>query len=194
MEHKLVIFAGPSGVGKNAIINEILKRIKNSHNLVTSTTRKMRVNEKDGEDYFFLDNKTFEEKLKNKEVIGEYFRQVTNSWYGILVDRLEYFIKNYDMVLGDVQIVGARILKEKYNATTIFILPDSLENLEKRIRERSPLSEEEIKERLQHTKREMEEDMPFYDYKVVNGEGRLEETVHEVLKILKDVGFVFETK
>lgn len=189
MEHKVLVVAGPAGAGKNTIINEILKRVENSADLVTSTTRAKRVGEVDGVDYYFLTNEEFEKKLEEGKVFGEYFRESINSWYGILRDKLEEQISKYDLVLGDIQIVGTKALKQNYNATTVFILPESYEIMERRVRSRSPMSDAEWAERLEHTKREVEEDMPFYDYTVENKDGELEVAVEKILEILKKEGF-----
>jgi guanylate kinase len=77
---------------------------------------------------------------------------------------------------------------------TIFVLPESDEVMEKRIRSRAAMSDTEWQERLKHTKREMEEDLPFYEYKIRNKEGDLENTVDNVLDILKKEGVKFELK
>ena len=65
MKKKIIVLAGPAGTGKNSIINGVLHKVKKSSDLVTSTTRSPRVHEVNGVDYFFVDNKTFEENLKN---------------------------------------------------------------------------------------------------------------------------------
>ncbi len=189
MTKKVVVIAGPAGTGKNAIINGILTKVKNSADLITSTTRQPRSGEKDGVDYYFLTNEEFENEVRNRHVLEKYFREETNTWYGTLKNKLDEQVAKYDLVLGDLQIVGAKALKENYNSTNIFILPESDEIMEKRIRARDVMTDTEWQERLNHTKREMEEDLPFYDYKIYNKEGDLESTIQNVLEILKKEGF-----
>ncbi len=193
MKKKILIIAGPAGTGKNAVINGVLNRVKKAADLITSTTRKPREGEVDGVDYFFVDDSEFKVNLENNKVFGEYYREETGVWYGILRDKLIDLVEKNDLVIGDIQIVGAKILKKNYNATTIFILPESDIIMEKRIRSRAHITDKEWQERLNHTKREMEEDLPFYDYRINNKEGELENTINEVLIIMKNEDFLFET-
>jgi guanylate kinase len=141
-----------------------------------------------------MTNEQFEKEIEKGNVLEKYYREDSKTWYGSLISKINEFSENYDVVLGDLQIVGAKALKEHYNAVTIFVLPENDEVMERRIRSRAPMSDLEWQERLKHTKREMEEDMPFYDYKIYNKEGKLEETVNEVLEILRKEGVKFELK
>lgn len=191
---KVVVIAGPAGTGKNAIINGVLERVKNSADLITSTTRLPRAGEKNGVDYYFLTNEEFESEVKNGHVLEKYFREETNTWYGTLKNKLDEQVAKYDLVLGDLQIVGAKALKENYDSTNIFILPESDEIMERRIRSRDTMTDVEWQERLSHTKREIEEDLPFYDYHINNPEGKLDETIEKVLEILKSEGYKIELK
>lgn len=194
MKRNIVVIAGPAGTGKNSIISGVISKVKNAVDLITSTTRAMRPGEVNGVDYFFLTNEEFENEIKKGNVLEKYYREDSKTWYGSLKSKINEFVENYDLVIGDLQIVGAKALKENYNAVTIFVLPESDEVMEKRIRSRSAMSDLEWQERLKHTKREMEEDLPFYDYKIRNKEGDLENTIQEVLQILEKEGIKFERK
>jgi guanylate kinase len=191
---QVVVIAGPAGTGKNSIIQGVLDRVKNSADLITSTTRTPRQGEKDGVDYYFLTNQEFAKNLESGKVLEYYHRTDTDTWYGTLKDSLEEQLSKNDLVLGDLQIVGAKALKQNYNSINIFVLPETDEVMERRIRGRNIMSDQEWQERLKHTKRELEEDLPFYDYKIYNPEGKLNQTVETVLEILKKEGIKFELK
>lgn len=183
---RIVVFAGPSGSGKNTIMHEIIKRSKKISKFVTATTRKKREGEKDGVDYYFLSEEEFKEKMK-QGLIPEHNIHAFN-YYGTYLPDLDKKLKEGKIVFGQVQLVGAKYLKENYNALTLFFVADSLKVLEERIRQRSKLSEEEIKERIRVAKREIEEESKFYDYIIENKQDQLEETVEKVIKILKKEG------
>jgi guanylate kinase len=188
MKNVLVI-AGPTGTGKDSILKGVLERVSNANFLVNATTRKPRKEESYGKSYYFFDNETFLLELKNGNIIEYYHRPETDTYYGTYKTDLLSKIENRGIAITQVQIVGAKKLKEDFNATTVFILPESLELLEKRVRARNDISDNEWQERKKHTEREMSEDVNFYDYKVVNKEGKLEESIEEVLKIMKKEGF-----
>ena len=84
-----------------------------------------------------------------------------------------------------VQIVGAKYLKEHYNALTMFIEPGALDAFEKRIRTRSPMSDTEWQERSRITEEEVREHAPWYDYRIKNEDGKLDEAIQSVMDILK---------
>ncbi len=192
MKKNIVIISGPSGSGKNSIMHGIFKSVKNSVDLITCTTRKPRVGEKDGVDYFFFSKEKFEEELKNGNFLEYYHREISDTYYGTYKPFIYENIEKGNILVGDLQIVGAKFFKENFHATTIFILPPSMEDLEKRVRSRSVMSDNEWMERLKHLEREMKEDLSYYDYKITNENGKLEVTVKKVLDILVKEGYSLE--
>jgi guanylate kinase len=156
---------------------------------ITATTRAPRPGEVDGVNYHFLDEERFKRGLADGEIPEHYYRPDTNTYYGLYKPGLDAQIAAGCIVFFQIQIVGAKYLKEHYGATTIFIMPSSLELLEQRIRARAPMSDVEWQERLAHTRREMDEDALWYDYRVTNEEGKLDETVARVLEILQKEGY-----
>jgi guanylate kinase len=191
MKNVLVV-AGPTGCGKNSIIDGICKRVKNAKFLTNMTTRKMREGEVQGVNYHFTDNQSFLKEIENGNILEYYYRDDTDSYYGTYKPDIENKIQDGGIAISQIQIVGARYLKENFNTTTVFVVPDSLDLLEKRVRSRAAISDVEWEERKKHTEREMQEDRHFYDYVVVNKEGKLEEAVEEVLNIMKKEGFEME--
>lgn len=164
---QLFILSGPSGVGKGTI----RERIMANHNLnlsysISMTTRKPRVNEKDGEDYFFVDEETFDKKIKNGELL-EYATFVGNK-YGTPKDFVDKLLNEGKNVLLEIEIEGAKQVMAKCpDAITIFMVPPSFEELEKRIRGRRSESEDIIQQRLAKAKREMKLQND-YKYVVIN--------------------------
>ena len=192
MEKHVVVIAGPTGSGKDSVIKELIKRYPGVFEFAANaTTRAPREGEVDGVNYHFITNEKFKEELAKGNIPEHYHRPETDTYYGTYAPDIEARIASGKIVCSQIQIVGAKYLKEKYGATTIFIMPSHMDEFERRVRERAPMSDAEWGERMQHTKREIEEDAPWYDYRVTNEEGKLTETVDQVVEILKKEGYVF---
>jgi len=188
-KHVLVV-AGPSGSGKNALLREIQRRYSNCDRLVTATTREPRAGEVDGVDYHFFSQERFDEELGAGKIIEHRFVAALNTFYGIYAPDLDMRLKAGKIVFAQVDIVGARVLKEFYNATTVFIMPESLSQFEGRLRVRNPeWSPKEFEARMKITEEEVRVHAPQYDYRVVNADGALMETVSQVLDIMHKEGY-----
>lgn len=190
---QVVVIAGPAGSGKDSIVQGILKRCSNATLMVTATTRSPRPGEVDGVNYHFMTNEKFLEEQKKGNILEYYHREDTDTYYGTYKPDIDSRIESGKVVFAVIQIVGAKYLKEKYHATTIFIMPPSVEVLERRVRSRAPMTDLEWEERLAHTRREVEEDSPFYDYRITNEDGRLEVAINEVIEILTKEGYTLES-
>jgi guanylate kinase len=189
MKKNILVIAGPTGSGKDTVIKEVIKKVPNANFLVNATSRKPRADEVDGKNYYFLSNEQFLKELENGNILEYYHRADTDTYYGTYKPDLLKKIEGNGIAIAQLQIVGAKFLKDNYNATTIFILPESLDIIEKRVRSRAEISDLEWAERLKHLEREVKEDVNFYDYKVTNFEGKLEDTVNSVIEIMKKEGF-----
>lgn len=189
-QKQVVVIAGPSGSGKNAVLDGIIKQCPRCERLVTATTRAPREGEVNGVDYHFLPRDEFDRALANGDILEHRYVSALNTHYGVYRPDLESRLALGEMVLAQLDIIGARYLKEHYNATTIFILPDSFERLEERVRGRNKeMTDEEVKKRMDIARMEMAEHAPEYDYQVVNEHGKLSETVTKVLEILRKEGY-----
>lgn len=186
---QVVVIAGPSGSGKDAIIRELLKRCQNTTRMVTAVTRAPRPGEVDGVDYYFLSNEEFKKELERGNILEHYYRTETDTYYGTYKPDIESRIASGKTVLCQLQIVGAKYFKEKYKAVTLFILPHSLDALERRIRARSHMSDVEWQERLKITRREILDEAPWYDYRVENEDGKLDESIGKIMAILEKEGY-----
>lgn len=180
----LIVISGPSGVGKGAIRQCIMK--DNTLNLwfsVSMTTRSIRPGEKDGREYFFVSKEKFLKTL-NEGGLLEYNKYVEN-YYGTPKEKVEEMRQNGHNVLLEIDINGAeKVMKAlgKDDVLSIFILPPSLEELEKRIRGRSTESDEVIAKRMEQAKKEItyKED---YRYAVINDD--LQRCSNEIISIIK---------
>jgi len=188
---RVVAIAGPSGSGKNTVIKKILERYPGATRLVTATTRAPRPDEEDGVDYYFFSIDRFDSEEMQGHIVGKRFVPIFGGiLYGIYTPDLDAKVQGTNVILAPVDISGAVWLKEKYGATTIFIVPESLEEYRMRIRSRNPeMSEREFEERIKTTERELHVDASQYDYRIVNGNGLLAQTVDQVVEILQKEGY-----
>ncbi len=179
----LIILSGPSGVGKGTIRKKIFKNKKlNLVYSISMTTRKPRKKEIPNVDYYFVSEDIFKENIKNDNFLE--YCQFVGNYYGTPKDKVEQWIDNGKNVLLEIEINGANQVLSKVkgdNIVSIFLLPPSLEELEKRIRLRKSESEEVIKERLEKARREINK-TEGYDYIVINDDlNRASKEISEII-------------
>ena len=179
----LIILSGPSGVGKGTIRKKIFKNKKlNLVYSISMTTRKPRKKEIPNVDYYFVSEDIFKENIKNDNFLE--YCQFVGNYYGTPKDKVEQWIDNGKNVLLEIEINGANQVLSKVkgdNVVSIFLLPPSLEELEKRIRLRKSESEEVIKERLEKARREINK-TEGYDYIVINDDlNRASKEISEII-------------
>ncbi|MEE1318077.1 MAG: guanylate kinase [Ruminococcus sp.] len=176
----LVLYTGSSGVGKGTIMQELLKRDNNIRLSVSNTTRAPRDGEIDGVHYNFVTREQFE-KLISEDGYLEY-AQYCDNYYGTPKKQVEDMLEQGYNVFLEIEVQGGLQIMEKYpDVLSIFILPPSVEVLEKRLRNRGTEDEETISKRLAEAKNEIAV-KDKYKFNVVNDE--LEKAVDEVLEIL----------
>ena len=179
---RLFIISGLSGAGKDSVI-ETLKKTGLDFNLViTTTTRPMRSGENEGHPYHFVSEKEFKKLIQNNKLVE--WAKVYDNYYGVQKRDIENLIKGYKPVILKIDYQGAKTIKSKFPKTkVIFILPPSLEILEKRLRVRGQDSKQVIQRRLKEAKNEIK-NLDQWDYVIINEEGKLDETAEEVKKII----------
>ena len=130
-----IIISSPSGAGKTTITKKILNRIKNSYLSISCTTRKPRLGEKNGIDYFFISKKNFLKLKKNNNFLES--AKVYENYYGTLNEQIKKNLKK-KIILLDVDWQGARSIKKKINKNchSFFLLPPSRKVLKKRLLKR----------------------------------------------------------
>lgn len=175
----LLIISGPSGCGKDSVVQLLLARCDWLGLSVSATTRAPRPGEVDGQDYYFLTPEDFEQLIADDQLI-EYTKYVGN-YYGTLKSEVDERIMAGKAVVLVIEVEGAARVKKMYpEATAVFILPPSFDELERRLLSRGTESILKVRERL----RRAHEELPFakkYDYNIVNDD--LEKCADEVERI-----------
>ena len=143
----LVLFSGPSGVGKDAVLEIVLAKDTSLQKSVSCTTRGIRENEIEGKDYYFITVPEFEKMIENHEVL-EYTRYGQNL-YGTPKAPIDKWISEGKTVILKIEVEGAGNIKRLYpDSVGIFIMPPSMEVLEQRLRSRGTEDEDDIKYHL----------------------------------------------
>lgn len=178
----LFVVSGPSGVGKGTIMEAVSKaRGEDMVVSVSATTRQPRPGETDGVSYFFLTEEAFFEKRDANGFIE--FASVHGSWYGTPKDWVEARLAEGKDVILEIDVQGALQVKEyTRDASYIFILPPSLQELRRRITERGTETDEQIRIRMNKVMEEIEH-LDRYDYAIVNDD--LDQAVEEMLTVMK---------
>ena len=178
----LIIYSGPSGVGKSTILSQVLN--DDELNLVFSismTTRLPRNGEKDGVDYFFVDKQTFEKAIDNDEFL-EHAKYVEN-YYGTPKAYVEKMRNDGKNVILEIDVQGAKqVISKCPDALSIFICPPSQEDLRKRLTGRGTEPVEVVNKRLAQAKGEIDASS-FYKHHITNDD--VDKAVEEVTKIIK---------
>ena len=166
---KLIVISGASGVGKGTVVKKMMARRKDLYFSVSATTRPPRPGEVDGKDYYFVTRERFQEMIRRGEML-EYDEHNMN-FYGTPRAQVEEK-RARGHVLLDIEPVGARNVKNNYpEAELVFIMPPSVEELERRLRGRNDTPEDQIAIRMERAKWEMEQRI-WYDHVVVNDDAQ----------------------
>lgn len=179
---KLIVISGASGVGKGTVLGLMMRKRNDLFFSVSATTRDPRPGEVDGKHYFFISKECFEEMIKNNEFL-EYDAHAAN-YYGTLRGQAEAKQKQGHVLL-DIEPKGAaQVRKSAPDAILIFIMPPSIEELERRLRDRGDTSEDQIAMRMERAVWEMEQ-RTWYDYVVVNDDAQ--RCADEILTIISNL-------
>lgn len=178
----LIILSGPSGVGKGTVREQLFKMDDlNLAYSISMTTRKPRPGEVNGVDYYFVDQATFNQKIQEDGFL-EYAQFVSNS-YGTPKDKVEEMLEEGKNVVLEIEVQGALQVMEKVpEALTIFLVPPSMEELERRIRGRKTEAESVMQERLAKAEREIKT-KDSYKHVVVNY--TVEQAANEIADIIR---------
>ena len=179
--NRLIIITGPSGVGKGTVVKELLDKDKDIWLSVSATTRTPRMGEKDGENYYFISDEKFKDMIDKKEFLE--WAKFAGNFYGTPLSSVNEKIEMGFIVLLEIEVEGAKQIKEKFpEALSIFLLPPSNEELERRIRNRGTEKEDAINKRLSRANFEIASSDKF-DFVLTNHD--VNETVKGVFKIIK---------
>jgi guanylate kinase len=178
---RLVVISGPSGAGKSTVVRELFKSCPLPlYWSVSATTRKPRLGELEGQDYFFLTPAEFAARLAAGEFVEA--KQYAGNWYGTLQSQVTAGLSDGKWVILEIDVEGTLAVVEKFpEALTIFIHSGSVEELERRLRARNTESTEALARRLETARRELAL-KDRYQYEVINRD--VQQAVREVCDIL----------
>ncbi len=178
----LFIIFGPSGSGKDTIMEMLGKRGLNMIRPVTTTSREMRRGESQKKPYFFISEEEFKQKIENGEFVE--WAWVYNDYKGTTKKELDRVLQSGKIVIWQLDYQGALSAKKLFpNAIIIFIKSGSFEELRERMIDRGD-GEKKFFEREEYTKQYFQHENE-YDYIVVNRQGELEKAIHEVEQIIQ---------
>ena len=179
---KLFVISGASGVGKGTVLKAVMDARKDLIFSVSATTRAPRPNEVEGVHYYFVTKERFEEMIA-EDAFLEYDNHAKN-YYGTPKDQAEEKLTRGHVVF-DIEPNGAKGIRQtRPDATLIFIMPPSMEELERRLRGRGDTPEDQIAIRMERAVWEMEQ-RTWYDHVVVNDQ--VETCAREILNIISAV-------
>ena len=146
--HKILIITAPSGAGKTSITKHLMQRFPQLAFSISAATRTPRSNEKDGVDYYFMDEESFQHKIKEK-AFAEWEMVYEGKYYGTLKSELERIWNNGQVPVLDIDVKGAIHVQKQYpiNTLSVFIEPPSVEELKKRLMGRGTETAETLTEK-----------------------------------------------
>ncbi len=179
----VVIISGPSGAGEDSVI-EGLREFTTINRVITTTTRAPRRGESEGAPYYFITTEEFENKISTGEVI-EWAKQYNGNLYGVTREELQRVNDLEGLGVWKIEYQGVITAEKLFpEIKSILLTAESLDVLEQRIRNREEVTEDFIAQRMEYTKEWLEHE-DIYDYKVINRQGLLHETIAEVVDILR---------
>jgi len=177
----LLVISGPSGSGKGTVSKALLERNNDIIFSVSATTRKKRIGEEEGLNYFFIEEDDFKEKIENNKFLE--YANVHNNLYGTPREFVINEIEKGEIVLLEIDVQGAMQVKKNYkNVVFVFLLPPTMDELKNRIIKRGTETEEDIERRFKNAFEELNF-VGEYDYFVVND--KVEEAIIDVENIIR---------
>ena len=180
MKSKLVVLAGPSGVGKGTVVRELVRQKPQVFLSVSATTRKPRPEEKHDDHYVFLSDKEFKNEATNGNLLE--YAEFACAWYVTPRKPVEDRLNKNQVVILEIDLQGARQVKESMpDAFMIFLKPPSIDELKRRLIERGTEKPEELELRLKVATSEIEAENEF-DAVVINED--VQSAVEQLIRLL----------
>lgn len=179
----LIIYAGPSGVGKGTIVRNMLSKNDNLKLSVSVTTRQKREGETEGVDYYYITREKFSEMVNNDELLEhtEYCGNCYGTPKKAVMDMLD---KGIDVLL-EIEVDGFRQIKEKFpDAVSIFVLPPSQQELFDRLNKRGTETDEQKQLRIKQAEFELSQ-ARWFDYRIINDD--VNRASNEILSLIQDI-------
>jgi len=163
----LLVLSAPSGTGKTTLARRFVDAHPEAEFSISVTTRDPRGAERDGVDYHFVDALTFQRMIERDELVE--WAEVHGNFYGSPLAAVDRAFSVEGIAVFDIDVQGGRAIQRRYpEAVLVFILPPSMAELERRLRERGTESEDAIRRRMLAARSELEHGSRAYDYLVVN--------------------------
>jgi guanylate kinase len=185
-EGLLVVLSGPSGSGKSSIIKTVQEQygqfLPEFYFSVSATTRPPRTGEENGRQYHFVDMKTFEQWRADNELLE--WAEFAGNYYGTPLAPVKEHLRRGEVVLLDIETKGAmQIKKTMPQAMLVFVIPEYLPDLEKRLRARGTENEAAIARRMELAKRELQA-ISEYHYIIYNNDNSLDKAAFELASVI----------
>jgi guanylate kinase len=178
----LIVVSGLSGVGKDTVLNRLRQSTHPLEFIVTVTTRPPRPNERDGIHYSFVSDSAFREMIDSDGLLE--YASVYGYYYGVPADPVRKALADEKDVVIKVDVQGAATIKKIVpEGILIFIAAASMEELESRLKQRSTESEADLAVRLETAAAELEQ-LPMFDYMVVNRRGEINRAVADIEAVI----------
>lgn len=179
----LIVISGPSGVGKDSVLEEMKSRELPFHFVITATTRAPRPDEEDGKDYFFLSQDDFAKMINEGELLE--YAVVYQDYKGIPKSQVREALASGKNVIMRIDVQGAETVRKlAHDALLIFLTPQNEEELINRLKNRNTETKESLKLRIATTRQEYKK-IGMFDYIVVNKDDQLSDTVDLIEAIIK---------
>ncbi len=179
----LIVISGPSGVGKDSVLEEMKSRGLPFHFVITATTRDPRPEEIDGADYFFLSEDDFAKMIDEGELLE--YAVVYQDYKGIPKSQVRTALRSGKNVIMRIDVQGAETVRKlAKDALLIFLLPHSEEELINRLKKRNTETKDSLKLRIATTRQEFNK-IDIFDYIVINKDDHLSDTVDVIEAIIK---------
>jgi guanylate kinase len=177
----LLVLSAPSGTGKTTLARRLLGELPDALFSVSVTTREPRGREQHGVDYHFVDTATFQDKIERGEFVE--WAEVHGHFYGSPQSVVDEARARRGVAIFDIDVQGGQAIKRKHPDTVlVFVLPPSMEELERRLRERGTDPDETIRRRMLAARSEIERGVATYDYIIINDD--FERAFHDLRAVV----------
>lgn len=184
MDNFLIIISGPAGVGKTTVAKSLQKAFSNLRSSVTYTTRQPRQNSTEDKKMYYISIGEFNKRQKAGEFLE--WAKVHGDFYGTHKQETMELLKKYPVIFN-IDVQGAEQLIKEFpnNCVSIFLLPETYEQMVDHIKNRGEMTEGNFRARLKSAEIELKKKNNF-DYQVINAEGKLTETIDKIAKIIQN--------
>jgi len=178
----LIVLSGPSGAGKDTVLDRMKELNLPCHYVMTLTTRPRRPGESNGVDYHFTSEAEFQEMIQQGELLE--WAKVYGHWYGVPKQQVKQALERGEDIVVKVDVQGAATIKNLFpEAVLIFLTPPSIEEQARRLQQRKSESTAELELRTKAIQEEMKY-LPLFDYVVVNLQGEIDSAISQIKEII----------